>query len=444
MTAAIYVWRIVMLFSNIGIIDENFDYKDNMYVGVEKNTIKYVGCEKPSADFGETYDGKGKVLLSGFVNAHTHSPMTLLRGYAENLPLDRWLNEKVFPFEDKIQDEDAYYSSLLGIAEMLKYGTTSFTDMYFFSESVANAVIDSGIKCNFGRAITSFSDCDINEIASFRESEAVFKNYHGEADGRFLVDMSLHAEYTNRPIVIEQFAEVVKEHKLNAHIHLSETQKEHEECKQRNSGLTPTQLFEKCGVFDVPTTAAHCVWLEDGDVEILKDKGVTVATCPASNLKLGSGVCDIDKLLKNQVNVAVGTDSVSSNNNFNILKDIYLCATLPKGFFHKPDIVSEKDVLKMATVNGYRSQGRFDCGKISVGCRADLIVMDIDTVSMCPHTDVLNNLVYAANGADVVLTMVDGNVLYKDGEFLSIDIEKIKFEVEKRTKRIITEVNKNA
>lgn len=431
-----------MLFSNISLIDENFECKNNMYVGVNDDRINYIGEEKPSGDFGDIYNGEGKVLLSGIVNAHTHSPMTLLRGYAENLPLDRWLNEKVFPFEDKIKGEDAYYSSTLAIAEMLKYGTTSFTDMYFFSENVAKAVIDSGIKCNFGRAITSFADCDINEINSFKESEEIFRDFHNAADGRFLVDMSLHAEYTNRPYVIEQFAKVVNEHKLNAHIHLSETLKEHEECKQRNNGLTPAELFEKCGVFDVPTTAAHCVWLEENDVDILFNKGVTVATCPASNLKLGSGVCDIDKLLKKGVNVAVGTDSVASNNNFNIFKDIYLCAVLPKGIYHKPDIVTEKDVLKMATVNGYTSQGRNDCGLIKQGYKADLIVMDIDTVQMCPHTDVVNNIVYSANGADVVLTMVDGKVLYKNGEFLTIDIEKIKYEVENRTQNIISEVSK--
>lgn len=429
-----------MLFENIGIINEKFDYIENMFVGVKNDKICYVGNKKPTEDFGEVYNGNGKVLLSGFVNAHTHSPMTLLRGYAENLPLDRWLNEKVFPFEDRVKGEDAFFSSTLAIAEMLKYGTTSFSDMYFFSDNVANAVIDSGIKCNFSRAITSFSDCDISEIKSFRESEEMIKNYHLAANGRFIADMSLHAEYTNRPAIIEQFAEAVKKHNLIAHIHMSETQKEHIECKQRNGGLSPAELFSKLGVFDVPTIAAHCVWVEDRDIEIMKEKGVTVTTCPASNLKLGSGVCDVDKLLRSGVNVAVGTDSVSSNNNFNIMKDIYLCAVLPKGIYHKADIVSEKDVLKMATVNGYKAQGRTDCGIIKEGFKADLIVMDIDTVSMCPHTDIVNNLVYAANGADVVMTMVDGKILYKNGEYTTIDIEKIKFEVEKRTKRIIAEV----
>ncbi len=433
-----------MLFSDISVLDASFHCKPHQYVATEGKKIVYIGDEKPEGDFGELYNGHNRLLMSGLCNAHSHAAMTLLRGYAENLPLDRWLNERVFPFEDKIQNEDAYYSTLLAIAEMLRTGTTSFTDMYFFSEHVIKGVGESGIKCNFGRAITSFSDCDISEIPSFRESEELVKTYHNAFDGRLKIDMSLHAEYTNRRTVMEQFAESVKAHGLRAHIHLSETEKEHEECKQRHGGLTPTELFAACGVFDVPTTAAHCVWVTDSDMDILKEKGVTVATNPASNLKLGSGVCNIYALLKKGINAALGTDSVASNNNLDMFREMYLCALLPKGFYRRPDVVSERDVLKMATQNGYAAQGRTDCGTIEVGNRADLIVVDLDTVHMCPHNDTVNHLVYAASGADVLLTMADGKVLYKDGVYTTIDIEKVKREVEARTERIQNEVNKNA
>ncbi len=433
-----------MLFSDISVLDASFHCKPHQYVATEGKKIVYIGDEKPEGDFGELYNGHNRLLMSGLCNAHSHAAMTLLRGYAENLPLDRWLNERVFPFEDKIQNEDAYYSTLLAIAEMLRTGTTSFTDMYFFSEHVIKGVGESGIKCNFGRAITSFSDCDISEIPSFRESEELVKTYHNAFEGRLKIDMSLHAEYTNRRTVMEQFAESVKAHGLRAHIHLSETEKEHEECKQRHGGLTPTELFAACGVFDVPTTAAHCVWVTDSDMDILKEKGVTVATNPASNLKLGSGVCNIYALLKKGINSALGTDSVASNNNLDMFREMYLCALLPKGFYRRPDVVSERDVLKMATQNGYAAQGRTDCGTIEVGNRADLIVVDLDTVHMCPHNDTVNHLVYAASGADVLLTMADGKVLYKDGVYTTIDIEKVKREVEARTERIQNEVNKNA
>ncbi|MCI5739717.1 MAG: amidohydrolase [Ruminococcus sp.] len=433
-----------MLFADITVLNADFQIAPHQYVGVRGDKIAFVGDCAPTEDFGEVYDGKNRLLMPALVNAHSHAAMTLLRGYAENLPLQRWLEDRVFPFEDKIQDEDAYYSTALAIAEMIRTGTASFTDMYFFSEQVLRAVADSGIKCNFGRAITSFADCDIAEIPSFQESENLINTYHNACDGRIKIDMSLHAEYTNRRTVIEQFGESVKAHGLRAHIHLSETEKEHEECKQRHGGLTPAELFAACGVFDVPCTAAHCVWVTAQDREIFKEKGVTVATNPASNLKLGSGVCDVYALLQKGVNVALGTDSVASNNNLDMFKEMYLCALLPKGIRRQPDIVSERDVLKIATVNGWRSQGRDDSGVIAVGNKADLIAVDLDTVHMSPHNDTINNLVYAASGEDVVLTMADGKALYRDGEYLTLDIEKIKFEVEQRTRRIQKEVKANA
>lgn len=432
-----------MLFKNISYLNTDFDLQENQYIGVKDGKIAYIGDACPEEDFGEVYDGANKVLLPGFYNSHAHSPMTLLRGWAENLPLQRWLEERVFPFEDQIHGEDAYWGTLLSIAEMLKCGTVSFTDMYFFSDNVAKAVGDSGMKCNFGRAITSFTDCDIHEIESFKESERIIKEWNGAFDGRLKIDMSLHAEYTNRRTVMEQFAEIVKAHGLHAHIHLSETEKENRECVERH-GMSPTALFNACGVFDVPTTAAHCVWLSDADREILKAKDVTVATCPASNLKLGSGICDVQALLDKGIRVAIGTDSVSSNNNLDMVREMYLCALLPKGIKHRPEIVSEKEVLKMATLNGAIAQGRMDSGKIEVGARADLAVVSLDAPHMYPATDVLCNIVYAGSGADVVLTMVDGKVVYADGEYKTFDIERVKFEVQKRTQHIIQEVKNHA
>lgn len=432
-----------MLFSDITVLNTDFQCEEHCYVGVRGDKIAYIGREKPQEDFGEVLDGRGKLLMSGLVNAHSHAAMTLLRGYAENLPLARWLNERVFPFEDKIQNEDAYFSTLLAIAEMLRTGTVSFSDMYFFSDAVLQAVADSGIKCNFSRAITSFTDDDIQTLASFQESEAIIARWHNACGGRIRIDMSLHAEYTNRRKVIEQFAEQVQARRLRAHVHLSETQAEHEACKQRHGGLTPAQLFNACGVFDVPTLAAHCVWVTDEDIAIFREKGVTVATNPASNLKLGSGICDTYKLLQNGVRVALGTDSVASNNNLDMFRAMYLCALLPKGLLQRADVLSERDVLQMATVNGFSAQGRTDSGRVEVNGKADLLVLDTDTVQMCPHNDTVNHLIYAASGADVVLTMADGKVLYENGEYKTIDIEKVKYEVESRTRRIQKEVERH-
>ena len=308
-----------MLFKNISIINESLEIENNMYVGIKDDKIDYIGAEKPQENYGEEYDGKGKVLSSGFVNLHTHSPMTLLRGYAENLPLDRWLNEKVFPFEDRLNPDRAYFGTMLSIAEMLASGTTSFTDMYFFGDGVMKAVIDSKAKTNFGRSIVSFVDEDITANDRFQEGIYLAEKYHNTQNGRIKIDMSLHAEYTNRLSIIEQFGEFTSGKDYINHIHLSETKAEHENCKAKY-GKTPARLFYDAKVFDTPTILAHCVWVEDEDMDIFKETGATVAHCPASNLKLGSGVANTYKMLQKGINIGIGTDSAASNNGLDFMR----------------------------------------------------------------------------------------------------------------------------
>lgn len=428
-----------MLFKNISIITENLEIQNNMFVGIEDDKIDYIGTEKPQKDYGEEYDGNKKLLSAGFVNLHTHSPMTLLRGYAENLPLDRWLNDRVFPFEDRLNCDRAYYGTMLSIAEMLACGTTSFTDMYFFGDGVMRAVIESGAKTNFGRSIVSFVDEDITKNDRFQEGVYLTEKYHNTQNGRIKIDMSLHAEYTNRLSIIEQFGEYTKGRGQINHIHLSETKSEHENCKAKY-GKTPARLFADAGVLDSPAILAHCVWVEDEDMDILAEKGATVAHCPASNLKLGSGVCNTYKLLEKDVNIGIGTDSAASNNGLDIMREMYLAAILPKGIQNRADIITPQEIYKMATVNGYKAQGRNDCGIIKEGYKADLIVIDLDKPNMYPDFDMLNNLVYSANKGDVVLTMVDGKVLYKNGEFTTIDVEKMGAEVSRLVREVEKEV----
>ena len=428
-----------MLFKNISLINENLEIQNNMFVGIEGDKIDYIGTEKPQKNYGEEYDGNKKLLSAGFVNLHTHSPMTLLRGYAENLPLDRWLNDRVFPFEDRLNCDRAYYGTMLSIAEMLACGTTSFTDMYFFGDGVMKAVIESGAKTNFGRSIVSFADEDITKNDRFQEGVYLTEKYHNTQNGRIKIDMSLHAEYTNRLSIIEQFGEYTKGRGQINHIHLSETKSEHESCKEKY-GKTPARLFADAGVLDSPSILAHCVWVEDEDLDIFAEKGATVAHCPASNLKLGSGVCNTYKMLTKGVNIGIGTDSAASNNGLDIMREMYLAAILPKGIQNRADIITPQEIYKMATVNGYKAQGRNDCGVIKEGYKADLIVLDLDKPNMYPDFDVLNNLVYSANKSDVVLTMVDGKVLYKNGEFTTIDVEKMGAEVSRLVREVEKEV----
>ena len=429
-----------MLFENITIMDENMVQQNNMFVGIEGNRIDYIGEQKPEKDYGSVYNGKGKLLMSGFYNAHGHSAMTLMRGYGENMSLQDWLNKRIFPFEANLDGEAVYWGTLLAMAESIRYGIVSTTDMYYFCDDMIRAVLDAGCKNNMGRGVVNFTDEDLYQIDAFREMKSTFENFHGAGNGKILVDMSLHAEYTSNPKTVLQIAEYTRSIGANMHVHVSETKGEHEECKARHQGQTPVAYLNNLGLFDTPTTAAHCVWIEGDDFRILKEKGVTVASNPISNLKLASGVCNVPKLLKEGIRVAIGTDSVASNNSLNFIEEMKVFAISSKQKYEDPTAVTPEETLLAATLSGALSQGRKDSGSLKAGYKADLIVLDIDQPHMVPIYHLANNLVYSASGSDIVLTMVDGRILWQDGEYKTIDIEKTMAEAQNAAFRILKQL----
>ena len=432
-----------MLFERIAIVDENFDYQEDMYVGISGNLITYISKEAPSdalrEHYYQTYDGKGKVLMPGFVNAHGHSPMSLMRGYGENLPLQRWLNELVFPFEDQLDGEAVYNGTLLSMAESIRYGITSTSDMYFWVDDMVRAITTSGAKANIARAVTHFGG-DVYQLPSFIEQRDSILMYHGFDEGRILIDASVHAEYTNSDESVKAVVEQCREHDLIMNIHLSETENEVNECIERRGGKTPVEYFDSLGLFDGPVLAAHSVWLTDNDYQILKSKNVTVASNPISNLKLVSGICDVKKLMDNGIRVAIGTDSSTSNNSLDFFEEIKTFALLAKLKSGDPAFMTPKQALYAATRAGALAQGRKTSGLIKEGYRADLIVVDTDVPNMQPSHNMLNNLVYSACGKDVCLTMVDGRVLYQDGEYKTIDIEKVMYDTNAAKDRILAKL----
>lgn len=429
-----------MLFKNITIIDENMEPKSNMYVGIKEDRISYVSDSFPSEDFGSQYEGKGKLLMNGFYNAHAHSAMTLMRGYGENMVLQDWLEKRIFPFEAKLDSNAVYWGTMLAMAESVRFGIVSSTDMYYFCDDMIQAILESGCKNNNGRGVACFTDADLKDTDAFKEMKYTFENYNGAGNGKIKVDMSLHAEYTSNPKIVKQIAEYTKSIGANMHVHVSETQFEHEQCKRKNNNLTPVSYFNSLGLFDTRTTAAHCVWIEGEDFDILKEKGVTVASNPISNLKLASGVCNVPKLLRMGVNVAIGTDSVASNNSLNFIEEIKVFAISSKEKFGDPTVVTPTEAIRAATLGGAIGQGRSDCGQLKEGNKADLIVLDINQPQMKPVHNLINNIVYSASGSDVILTMVDGKVLYENGEYKTIDIEKTMFEAEKATEKILKQL----
>ncbi len=440
-----------MIFSNISILDENFEIKSGYYVEIKGDRIVKISNEPISAvasgdikntEEGRVYDGKGKLLMPGFVNNHAHAPMSLMRGYGENMTLENWLFNRIFPFENRLTEKNVFDATLLSMAESIRHGIVSTSEMYYFMDAMAAAIAKSGIKANISRSITHFDDSDF--LTSYRADEMrdAYKKHHNTFNGRILVDMSLHAEYTTTPKCVEQLANYTQEIGANMQVHVSETKKEHEECKAKYA-KTPVKYLSDLGLFNTRSTAAHCVWIEDDDYKILKDKGVTVCVNPISNLKLASGICDITSLAKNKINMTIGTDSVASNNSLNFFEEIKTFALLSKITAKTEDeigLITPQKVLEAATRNGMMAQGRNDSGLIKEGYKADLIVLDINAPNMKPVHDLLCNIVYSADPANLLLTMVDGNVLYENGEYTTIDIEKVIFEAEKSTKEILANI----
>lgn len=418
-------------------LNENLDVEKERYVLVKGDRIAYIGDKPPAEPCGREYDGRGKLLMSGFFNAHAHSPMTLMRGYGENLALQDWLTKKIFPFEDKLDSNAVYWGTMLAMAESLKFGIVSTSDMYYFCEDMAEAVAECGAKSNISRSVTNITGEDPQTLTSMKENTDFYNKYHNTADGRIRVDMSLHGEYTSDARTARVLADCARDAgDVIMHVHLSETKLEHEECKQRH-GMTPAAYMEKMGLFDVPALAAHCVYAEDDDMDIFRAKGVTVATNPVSNMKLASGVCNASKVIDKGVNLAIGTDSVASNNSLNFIEEMKTLAISSKVYYADPTLITPKDALRAATSGGAMAQGRTDSGILKVGNKADLIVLDISGPNMHPVHSLINNIVYSCSGGEVIMTMVDGNVLYENGIYSLIDIEKTVYEVEKATQRIL-------
>ncbi len=425
-----------MLFKNITILDENLEVREHMFVGTKDTRITYIGTQEPQEDYGRVYDGSGRLLMSAFYNCHGHSPMALMRGYGENMALQDWLTKRIFPFEDKLDSRAVYWATLLTMAESVRFGIVSTSDMYYFIDDMVAATVDAGAKANISRAIVSGAESDVWKLPSMQEMKRTFEAYHNTEDERIKIDVSIHAEYTSDVPEVEAVSAYGKEAGTRMHVHVSETRSEHEACKEKR-GMTPVRYLAEHGAFDIPATAAHCVWIEGEDFDILKEKGVTVASNPVSNLKLASGVCNVPELLRLGIRVALGTDSVASNNSLNFFEEMKVFALASKMYYNDPTAVTPKQTLLAATRNGALAQGRDDCGLVKEGFRADLIVVDIRQPNMCPIHNMLNNLVYSASGTDICLTMADGRVLYENGAYPTLDIEKTMFEADAAMKKIL-------
>lgn len=427
-----------ILFKNADILvkEDNFKVISNAYLAVDGDKISYVGTEKPMGEFDEIKDMNGKILMPGLINCHNHCPMVLLRGIGSDLPLQQWLFDTVFPIEDKLTAEEIEAGSELALLEMISGGTVSFSDMYFEPETTIRAVAESGMKANITRPVQSFDPNETPE-QSYRMKEAIelYDRYNNTFDGRVLIDFCIHAEYTCTETIARAFIEKVNERNGNLHIHLSETKKEHEECIQRY-GKTPAEWFDSLGGFDSSAFAAHCVWLSESDMELFRRKEVSVVHNPTSNMKLASGFAPIQRMLNMGINVALGTDGASSNNNLDMFEEMHIASIIHNGYTLDATVMNADTVLNMATPNGARVQRRENCGELKVGNKADIIAVSLDSPHMVPALDKKALLTYSAQSSDVTMTMVDGKVLYENGEYKTLDKEKIYFDINRAVEKL--------
>ena len=427
------------LFKNADILlFENGIYNviKNAYLAVDGDRIAYIGKDMPDGDYDTVKDMTGKLLMSGLYNCHNHCPMVLLRGVGSDLPLNEWLFNKVFQIEDKLTAEEIYAGTNLALLEMLAGGTVSFSDMYFEPQVTAKAVAEAGMKANLTRPVQSFDpNEEPNDSFRIAQSLELYDKWNKAENDRILIDFSIHAEYTCTEKIARAYSEECNKRGGLMHIHLSETVKEHNECKEKY-GKTPTEWFNDLGTFDSRAFAAHCVTLEDSDMEILLNKGVNVVHNPSSNMKLGSGFARVQKMLDMGINVALGTDGAASNNNLDMIEEMHLASIIHNGYMQDATVMNADTVIKMATKNGALLQGRNDCGELKVGNKADIIAISLDKPHLRPVIDEKALITYSAQSSDVCMTMVDGKILYENGEYTTLDKEKIYYGIEKAIKKL--------
>ncbi len=381
-------------------------------------------------------NAEDKILLPGFVNTHTHLSMTLFRGLADDLALDEWLNDNIWPMEANLNGNYCYIGALLGAVELIKSGTTTFSDMYFYMEDVARAVEESGIRAALSYGMIDFGD-EEKRKAEIEQNMTLFKNCHDTADGRIRVFFGPHSPYTASEELLKEVRKLADENNIKIHIHVSETQKEIDDVSAEK-GLRPFEYLDSIGFLGPDVVCAHSVWLSDEEIEIIKKHDVKISHNPCSNMKLASGIAPVSKLLENDICVAIGTDGASSNNNLDIIEELRTASLLQKVSTLNPKALNSDEALAIGTINGARALGWDDeIGSVEVGKKADLILVDKNHANMIPDSSKLSsNVIYSANGFNVDTTICNGQILMENRQLTTLDEQ----DIYKKAKKAIEEL----
>lgn len=383
----------------------------------ENERISYIGAPNGAEGFDREIDLNGNLIIPGFKDAHTHTAMTFLRSFADDMPLSDWLNKQVFPREAKLTEEAIYVFTQLGNMEYLTSGITSSFDMYFKLPSYAKANIDMGFRTVICGSINDFG-------GTVEGCEEEYNTYNS-LDPLVSYRLGFHAEYTTKRSIMEGMAALSQKYKTPVFAHNSETKAEVEGCRERY-GMTPTQLFDKLGMFEYGGGGFHCVWFDDKDMEIFRNKGLWMVTNPASNMKLASGIAPICEMRRNGMkNFAIGTDGAASNNCLDMFREMFLVTGLQKVRENDASACSAYDVLEMATKGGALCMGLNDCDVLAAGKLADFAVIDLAQPNMQPVHNIPKNIVYAGSKQNVAMTVVNGRILYENGKFTTVDAKEI-------------------
>lgn len=413
-------------------MDESTQQIENGHIYIEDDIIKEVGKGEYTKDVTGTdiniIDGKGYLTMPGLINCHTHAAMTLLRGYGEGLPLMKWLNEKIWPMESKFNEKHIEVGTKLAFIEMLRSGTTTFNDMYFYQDKVLEAAKEFKIRAVLG--IPLIGEEWGNQL---KQAVELMKKVESEKSDEYSAVKSMfapHSAYTLSYDALVQIGEAAKQHKKDIHIHISETADETAIIKNKYD-MTVCELLEKTGIFNSRVVGAHCVHLNDGDVEIIKNHEVSPVYNSQSNMKLASGVARVAEMNSKGINVCIGTDGTSSNNNLNMFEEMETGAMLQKLWYNDTTKIDAETMIRFATVNGAKALGWDNLGKLKEGYKADIIMLNLSKAHMHPIYDINSNIVFSANGSEVETVLVDGKLIMYKGELLNIDEEKILYECDK-------------
>lgn len=406
MKTRIYNAKIITMANGTDILEGELHIEDDRisFVGTREDAKKLL----KETVFDREIDACGNVVMPGFKDAHTHSAMTFLRSYADDLPLQEWLYNRVFPMEAKLTEEDVLWCSKLAIMEYLTSGITANFDMYMKNEANAKASVDTGFRTVLCGSINDFG----GTVEGIEEEYKHFNNY----DKLLSYQIGFHAEYTTKRETLEEMAELAHKYRVPVYTHNSETKSEVDGCIERY-GKTPTAFLDSIGMFDYGGGGFHCVHMTDEDLDICKEKKIWVVTNPASNVKLASGIAPIKKMLDMGIGLAIGTDGPASNNCLDMFREMFLTTALQKVSIPDASAVDANDVLYMATVGGAHAMGLMDCDTLEKGKYADLMIIDLNQPNMQPLNNISKNIVYSGSKQNVKLTMVAGKVLYEDGKF---------------------------